>query len=92
MIWDVEKTGIWTVPCNLLDCTKTAISGLKPDWEATLDAAIARVKASAQLRTATVAWVRRASHPAGCRAWHIFDWVGSLQPAHRTTQFDGRYT
>eukprot|EP01052_Picozoa_sp_SAG31_P042206 SAG31_NODE_6630_length_1944_cov_2.072629_2_plen_236_part_00 len=40
----------------MLDCTKKAMSGLKPNWEQLLDASIANVKLLPGAETATVAW------------------------------------
>lgn len=37
VMWDVEKAGIFTPPCALVDCTKVQRSGLADGWEAKLD-------------------------------------------------------
>ena len=40
IMWNVEGSGIFTCPCNILDCSKVAMSGLTADWEHRLGTAL----------------------------------------------------
>lgn len=40
IMWNVEGSGIFTCPCNVLACDTKAMSGLKPDWAHTLGVAM----------------------------------------------------
>ena len=37
VMWDVEKAGVFTPPCAVVDCSKVERSGLAEGWEAKLD-------------------------------------------------------
>eukprot|EP01043_Picozoa_sp_COSAG02_P032731 COSAG02_NODE_2201_length_9535_cov_20.999364_5_plen_396_part_00 len=39
IMWNVEGTGIFTCPCNKIDCSKVAMSGLVVGWEQRLGTA-----------------------------------------------------
>ena len=45
VMWDVEKAGVFTPPCAVVDCSKVERSGLAEGWEAKLDHAIIEAKA-----------------------------------------------
>ena len=43
IMWNVEGTGIFTLPCSRVDCTKVTSTGLADGWEATLDNALTHI-------------------------------------------------
>ncbi len=45
VMWNVEKAGVFTPPCAVVDCSKVKMSGLVEGWEQKLDHAIIEAKA-----------------------------------------------